>query len=93
MKTLAVIGAFVAGLAAGAALRAPLDAAASPASAIIDAQGDRATALSKWTFVRVVGNKPSIALAGRYEDELVRQNGRWRFLRRVAPAISPPPAP
>jgi uncharacterized protein (TIGR02246 family) len=56
-------------------------------NALIDVHGDRATAVSKWTFIRVDG-KPNIALAGRYEDTLVREHGRWKFLRRVAPAVS-----
>jgi hypothetical protein len=51
---------------------------------IIDVQGDHATAISKWTFVHLVDKKPVIALAGRYDDSLIRQNGRWRFERRVA---------
>jgi hypothetical protein len=62
-------------------------------NAIIDIQGDRATAASKWTFVRLVENKPVIQLAGQYEDTLIRENGRWKFLRRVAPAATAPAAP
>jgi hypothetical protein len=64
-------------------------------NAIIDVHGDRAQTVSKWTFVRVMDNKPVIALAGHYEDELVREAGHWRFLRRLAPAVlepSPKPA-
>jgi hypothetical protein len=54
-------------------------------NAIIDIDGDRATAVSKWAFVRLDENKPpQIALAGRYEDTLIRENGQWKFLRRVA---------
>ncbi|HVY82733.1 MAG TPA: nuclear transport factor 2 family protein [Steroidobacteraceae bacterium] len=53
-------------------------------NAIIDVQGDRATAWSKWTFMRVVDGKPVVALAGQYEDTLVREGGRWKFLRRTA---------
>ncbi|HEU4624357.1 MAG TPA: nuclear transport factor 2 family protein [Steroidobacteraceae bacterium] len=53
-------------------------------NAIIDVQGDRATAWSKWTFMRMVDGKPVVALAGQYEDTLVREGGRWKFLRRVA---------
>src|SRR5262245_53843799 len=54
-------------------------------NAIIDIDGDHATAVSKWAFVRLHENKPpQIALAGRYEDTLIRENGQWKFLRRVA---------
>ena len=56
---------------------------------IIDITGDTATATSKWTFMRMVDNKPVIALAGGYEDKLIRENGKWKFLARVA--TNPPP--
>ena len=62
-------------------------------NAIIDIHGDRATATSKWVFVRMTGNKPEAALAGRYEDTLIREKGRWKFLRRVAPAERQAAAP
>ncbi len=57
---------------------------------IIEVHGDQATAISKWTFVRIVDKKPVIAIAGRYDDELVRENGHWRFLHRVASSASDP---
>jgi 3-phenylpropionate/cinnamic acid dioxygenase small subunit len=51
---------------------------------IIDVQGDRATAWSRWTYVtRSADNKPAMALAGHYDDEFVRENGQWKFLRRT----------
>ena len=57
---------------------------------MIQVSGDRATAVSKWTFVRAVDNKLGIALAGHYDDTFVRENGRWVFLRRVAPSVLEP---
>lgn len=51
---------------------------------IIDVQGDRATARSTFIFYKMNGNLPEAAVAGRYEDELIRENGAWRFLRRAA---------
>lgn len=50
----------------------------------IDVHGDTATAWSRWTFV-VTGadKKPSMMYAGHYDDTLVRENGRWKFKRRV----------
>lgn len=63
---------------------------------IIDITGDTATALSKWTFIRMVDNKPVIALSGSYADKLVRENGVWKFQSRVAstpPAGTAPPVP
>jgi ketosteroid isomerase-like protein len=53
-------------------------------NAIIDVQGDRATAWSKWTFMRIEDGKPVVALAGQYEDTLIREGGQWKFLRRNA---------
>lgn len=51
---------------------------------IIDVQGDRATARSTFIFYKMNGNAPEAAVAGRYEDELIRENGTWRFQRRTA---------
>ena len=53
---------------------------------IIDLHGDRATAHSKWVFMKMDGARPEPALAGRYDDELIRENGQWKFLKRVAAA-------
>ncbi len=54
-------------------------------NAIIDIDGDRAKAESKWAFVMLEEKKPpQIAFAGRYQDTLIRENGQWKFLRRVA---------
>lgn len=49
----------------------------------IDVHGDRATALSKWTFV-VQDNdgKPQWVYLGHYHDILIREAGRWKFLQR-----------
>jgi len=51
----------------------------------IDVKGDTATARSRWTFI-VPGadGKPTISQAGRYEDLLVREDGRWKFKKRTA---------
>lgn len=51
---------------------------------IIDLQGDRATASSKWVFFKLDKSKPEGAIAGRYDDVLIRENGAWKFLKRVA---------
>lgn len=51
---------------------------------IIDVQGDRATASSWFVFYRMEGNTPVPAVAGRYEDVLVRIGGVWKFLERNA---------
>jgi hypothetical protein len=56
----------------------------------IQIDGDRATALTKWIFV-IPGesNRPQPLLLGHYEDSLVRESGRWKFLRRVVHADIP----
>lgn len=51
----------------------------------IDVDGDKATAITKWTFVvpSDTGN-PQWMFLGHYDDEFVRQDGSWYFLRREA---------
>jgi len=46
-----------------------------------------ATAWSRWAYV-VTGpdKRPVIAQGGHYDDALVRENGHWKFQRRVAVA-------
>jgi 3-phenylpropionate/cinnamic acid dioxygenase small subunit len=50
----------------------------------ISVQGDRATARSMFIFYKMEGSKPEAAVAGRYEDILIREHGAWRFLQRTA---------
>ncbi len=67
---------------------------------LIGVQGDTATAWSRWNFV-VTGadDSPRIMYGGHYDDTLVRENGHWKFKKRVAvndiPAgnTAPPPPP
>ncbi len=51
---------------------------------IIDVQGDRATANSMFVFYKLEKSVPVPAVAGRYEDVLIRENGEWKFLTRNA---------
>ena len=52
--------------------------------------GDQATATTKWMFVmKGEANRPQPVYLGHYEDTLVRENGSWRFLRRVVHADIP----
>jgi uncharacterized protein (TIGR02246 family) len=56
----------------------------------IDLHGDRATARSRHLLVlRGPGGEPTPALAGRYEDELIREDGQWKILRRVDYPVMP----
>jgi len=61
---------------------------------IIDVQGNTATAWSRWAFVTPgADGKPVIAQGGHYDDTLIRENGRWKFKRRVAANDIPVPQP
>ena len=60
---------------------------------VIAVQGDTATAWSRWAFVVPGQQGAAIAQAGRYDDTLVRESGKWRFKRRVASNDTAPPAP
>jgi uncharacterized protein (TIGR02246 family) len=60
---------------------------------VITVSGDTATAWSRWTFVVPGERGAAIAQAGRYDDTLVRENGAWKFKRRVASNDTAPPAP
>jgi len=52
---------------------------------IIDVDGDTATALSKWMFLGPsADNRPAAMIQGHYRDQLVREDGTWKFLRREA---------
>jgi uncharacterized protein (TIGR02246 family) len=56
----------------------------------IEIDGDRATARSIWIYVvRDDDGGPSLCKVGHYEDELVREDGEWRFARRFAPMDMP----
>ena len=59
---------------------------------VIAVSGDTATAWSRWAFVVPGPAGAVIAQAGRYDDTLVRENGRWRIKRRVASNDTAPPA-
>ncbi len=51
---------------------------------IINVNGHQADATTKWMFV-VQGEKggPQLVYLGHYEDTLVRENGRWKFFKRL----------
>jgi hypothetical protein len=58
----------------------------------IDVQGERATAVSRSEFV-VPGqsNRPEAVILASYDDLFIKQNGRWKFLRRVVHGDIPAP--
>lgn len=49
---------------------------------LIDLRGDAAAVRSYFLVVRDSAQGPAIAVAGRYEDEVVRVEGRWFFQSR-----------
>jgi uncharacterized protein (TIGR02246 family) len=56
----------------------------------IELNGDRATARSRHLLImRGPKGEPTPALAGRYEDELIREDGKWKILRRVDYPVMP----
>lgn len=60
------------------------------ANVTIEVDGDRATATSTWMYVvRAEGDVPELAKIGHYEDQLVREDGAWRFALRRAPTDIP----
>jgi uncharacterized protein (TIGR02246 family) len=70
---------------------------------VIEVDGDTAKARSRYTFFTASpDNKPTPALAGRYIDEFVRENGTWKIKKRITHGVipyrdgnapAPPPAP
>jgi 3-phenylpropionate/cinnamic acid dioxygenase small subunit len=50
---------------------------------IIELDGDRATSEVMWTVVaRDKQDNATVTMLGRHRDQLTRERGRWRFLRR-----------
>jgi uncharacterized protein (TIGR02246 family) len=61
----------------------------------IRVDGDRATSLSLWMHVRRSdGDTPLLPTLGQYDDQLVLEDGRWRFfLRSVSRLVPHDPMP
>jgi hypothetical protein len=52
-------------------------------SPAVTLDGDRATSEVMWTVVqRDPDGSPRLGMIGRHQDDLVREDGRWRFRRR-----------
>ena len=57
---------------------------------VVDVDGDTAKARSRYTFFTASpDNRPAAALAGRYVDEFVRENGTWKIKRRTTYGVIP----
>jgi SnoaL-like domain len=48
---------------------------------MIEVEGDKATC--KAYFFLATGTPPQLAVSGSYDDELVRVDGEWRYVRRT----------
>ncbi len=64
----------------------------------IEVEGEHGRAWSRWTFIaQDAEHRPHVLYAGRYDDELVREDGRWKFKRRTVsgdlPGQPPPQGP
>jgi uncharacterized protein (TIGR02246 family) len=58
----------------------------------IDVKGNEATAISKGGFVMASsGNRPEMLQLATYYDQLVREDGRWKFKRREVRGDIPVP--
>jgi len=45
--------------------------------------GDRASATTKWLYITAADdNSPKPTFLGHYDDQFIRENGQWKFLRR-----------
>jgi uncharacterized protein (TIGR02246 family) len=56
----------------------------------IEIDGNRASATTKWLYITPgADNAPKLVFLGHYDDQFVRENGAWKFLRREAPADIP----
>jgi uncharacterized protein (TIGR02246 family) len=50
---------------------------------VVQLDGDRATGEVLWTVIKPdAGGKLEVAMFGRHVDELVRERGRWKILKR-----------
>ena len=52
-------------------------------SPVVRLAGDQATSEVMWTVLaRGEGGQPVVTMMGRHKDDLVREGGAWKFLRR-----------
>jgi hypothetical protein len=51
-------------------------------NSVVDIDGNRARVLSDFLYLRIVDGVLTPVYAGRYRDDLVGADGRWRFARR-----------
>jgi hypothetical protein len=49
---------------------------------VITLEGDTATVVSNWTVIQNSANGPKIGSGGAYQDQMIKQDGRWLFRYR-----------
>ena len=53
-------------------------------------EGDQASATTQWIYITPSDDgAPRLVYLGHYDDQFVRENGEWKFLRREAPVDIP----
>jgi uncharacterized protein (TIGR02246 family) len=53
-------------------------------SPVVTLDGDRAHSQVMWTVIQQDGSgRPQVGMIGHHKDELVKADGRWKFLRRA----------
>ena len=61
------------------------------ANPIVQLEGDTARSEVTWVVVgRDAAGKPTVPMIGRHQDELVREDGRWKILRRAGLDMASP---
>jgi uncharacterized protein (TIGR02246 family) len=57
---------------------------------VVEVDGDTAKARSRYLFFTASPeNRPVVAIAGRYVDDFVRENGEWKIKRRITHGVIP----
>ncbi len=62
------------------------------ANSVVEVDGDAATAVTDYLFVRPTPDGLAMVAAGRYLDDLVHDGGVWRFRRRTITLLTGPDA-
>lgn len=60
------------------------------ANSLVDVDGDTASAVTDYLFIRASKDGLAMVASGRYYDELVREGSQWRFRRRLITLLAPP---
>jgi ketosteroid isomerase-like protein len=56
---------------------------------VVQVTGNTATARSRYMFFTATDNKPVASLAGRYIDQFIREDGKWKIKSRTTHGVIP----